>query len=208
MSRDNHYSFAHHYLPMLLWEGKYVARVLFGPDSSVDEAEEFLYLAWNRCAEKIDEEDPLPGDEIRVSIHGLDHEYRAAVISLPSAVEPTEAEMVAIVSCADRPTVYPSGTGPALRYFTLELSIDRTTRERSSLLCEWTPSGAHLNYGSGPPPTVPAFLEAIHGLLKEPKKPEAAFIPLERSSDNSPEWPTGGLQIDKPVPRKPWWKFW
>lgn len=46
----------------------------------------------------------------------------------------------------------------------LAASVDFTTGEAITVLCEWN-EGRHMNFGPGPSPEVPALLDAIEPKL-------------------------------------------
>jgi hypothetical protein len=112
------------------------------------------------------------------SIHTLPKGFQIAVITLPEARGPAEAHMVAIVNRPSLRQMLLWKTEPVLRYFTLELALDRTANEWLNMLCEWTPDG-HLNHGRGPATDVTGFIAAIQKFLTPNR------LPLQQSLDSS-----------------------
>lgn len=50
---------------------------------------------------------------------------------------------------------------PQFDYFTLELSMDLSSGQPTTVLGGWTPEGSHSNFGSGPGPDPAQFVAAL-----------------------------------------------
>lgn len=87
-------------------------------------------------------------------------DYPGVVIAMPRPRAITEAHFVALVLLDDLSDPDAVHEHIPARYFTLEkgMSLDASPR---TVLCEWTATGQHANFGTGPEPTTEAFTAAI-----------------------------------------------
>ena len=143
--RRHHYDFAHRLLPQL---------VRTEPDRLIDtlaseNGEEFLRYLWRVTEERLQPADRLPFGLTR-TIARLPSGQIAVVLGMPAPEAVTEAHLVAVVSGPER----------IVRYFTLEHGITFPEEHPRTVFCEWTDT-SHLNYGDGPAPEIPAFLDHI-----------------------------------------------
>lgn len=161
--RPHHYAFAHNHLPGCLWhDPDMLLSALF--EASDQFRDDHLRARWEIVGERFPQTDRLSAEGLSGSCHGLADGYRAATITLPPALGPTEAHMVAIVYRGPRRRLWFRKSPAMLRYLTLEYSSDPSTDRPFTVLGEWTPH-EHANYGEGPEPDVSAFLNAIGELL-------------------------------------------
>jgi len=93
-------------------------------------------------------------------VHETPDAGSVAIVEMPHPEAAGEAHLVALI-------VRDGQAGPRwARYFTLERAIDLLDEGRDmTMLCEWDPSGRHINHGEGPSPSTEAFLEAAFGTL-------------------------------------------
>jgi hypothetical protein len=101
----------------------------------------------------------LPPDGLEVTRRNLPGDFQLVVITMPPATQIAEAHMIAI---AYRPE--PLGGSALLRYFTLELGMDRQ-RFVCTMFCEWTREDNHVNYGEGPPVGIDTFCKTVESKL-------------------------------------------
>jgi hypothetical protein len=126
--------------------------------------EDQLCARWEVVGERFAPVERLGDEGLSCSIHTLANGFQTAVITLPEARGPTEAQMVAIVYRRPRRQMLLWKTEEVLRYFTLELGHDPAANEWLNVLCEWTRDG-HINRGKGPATDVTAFVGANQELL-------------------------------------------
>jgi len=103
-------------------------------------------------------------------VHETPDAGTVAIVEMPSPEAAGEAHLVALI-------VRDGAAGQArwARYFTLERAIDLIGERDMTMLCEWDPSGRHINHGEGPTPNPKAFLEAAFGtLIAEAKRTTAS----------------------------------
>lgn len=147
--RPHHYAFAHRILRAVVETQPDVAfRALTG-----DRAAMMLGDLWKMAAKDLPPEQTLPEDGLRRELHRTSRGETVVVVICPEPQAITETHLIAI-------TATPGG----LRYFTLEASVDFTSGEAITVLCEWN-EGRHMNFGPGPSPEVPALLDAIEPKL-------------------------------------------
>jgi len=142
--RDQHYLFAHEYLPFLLWKEGSLLDDLADPSN-----QDFLTEAWEDAGtwtKGTERVDPAGLSYGPFSIRGLDVGY---LIRLPQPKRPPEAFFVAIIA------------SPTIRYFTLERS--KGGNDPLVFFCERTRQGRHLNLRElhTAAPTETAFLALI-----------------------------------------------
>ena len=167
--RPHHYAFAHDHLPAILWRDP--ERLLFALFEASDPfRENHLFTRWQVVGERFAPVERLEAEGLSCSIHALANGFQTAVITLPEARGPAEAQMVAIVYRRPRRQMVFWKTEAVIRYVTLELGHDRAANEWLNVLCEWTRDG-HINYGEGPATDVTEFLGAIQELLTPNRLP-------------------------------------
>lgn len=161
------YVFAHWYMRDAVFKIG-VWSVLFAPGGA-----EYLRGMWDRCAQNLAENE-------RVSPEGLDlcpvrhrAEWLILPIVFPPPVELTEAYFGAIAVRPGRRKWFFKKENPVVRYLLLERGVTgpdlRTLR---TVVGEWTLT-AHLNYGDGPRPLLPDFMDRVAGLLAGKGFPDA-----------------------------------
>jgi hypothetical protein len=161
-TRQGHYMFAHYALRYVaLSDPLYYLAVLLSPDGP-----KWLDDLLMTVAEHLRPGEAPP--DFRAAdcrIHTIRAgAYPCAVVELPTPRAMAEAYFTAAVLLHD-PTQEQTDLADApVRYFTLELGFDLDSKPRT-VLCEWTKSGAHVNFGDGPAPTVEQFLSAVAGRL-------------------------------------------
>ena len=157
LARMHHYVFAHEALPEAFWEGPArVATTLLSPDGT-----RFLKALWAEVGAACEEKGrrPLPHEGLRVEIQPRDGRVMA-VVTLPLALNVTEASHVALVLSPPRRRWLVLKTPPGADYFTLEVGSCSDGSPRT-VLGAWTSDGRHLNLGDGPEATPEAFADAI-----------------------------------------------
>lgn len=137
--RDHYYLFVHQIFPKTLWVGDSLFGILAVPDN-----QEFILNMWTNVGQNLPVHQRLPGYGIKHSSHWIGGEHLVFLITLPPATEPLEAPLIALT------------TSPTVRYFTLEKGSGR-----DFLLCEWTETENHLNYGEVAESDETGFLRAI-----------------------------------------------
>ena len=155
--RDHHYAFAHVVFRTIALENPLACLSTLASDRS----QEFLQFAYDATCETCQEygKPDFSVNELKVHL-GRAGKYPCAVIQMPPPVEVTEAYLVALVALLDTTEETPSELDNVeARYFTLEKGMSFDDSEQT-VLCEWSDS-THSNYGSGPEPTVPAFIQQI-----------------------------------------------
>jgi hypothetical protein len=163
--RPHHYAFGHVALRKAFFHDP--AKVVQALEA---DGEKLIGEIWDEVGRMIQAEDGdaalLPADGLELSMHAVGPHTKAAVIMLPPPREMPEAYFVALVVERPRP-------GPRFhigrmmdpgRYFTLEMGMDILSRERRTVLCEWTRE-AHANFGTGPEPMVEAFVKRVSEIL-------------------------------------------
>jgi hypothetical protein len=177
--RAHHYIFAHSALPSILWEGDKLLGILGNPANqdylqelwqSIPLSHEFARVVrgyemssreahpGKTAAESVAGLDPrsfgdaIPSTGLRYSSHWLGGAHLVILVHLPKPLESTEAYFILIT------------TSPAIRYFTLEHSVDEDGEE-GTMCCEWQRSSEHLNHGEGPEPEEHAFLKHVCRIL-------------------------------------------
>ena len=126
--------------------------------------QDFLDDLWKRVCENCDEEGraSFTSKDLKIvtALFGL---YPAVVIQMPKPLFVAEAHMVCIVLMVPLSKLSGKPVDPQLRYFTLEAGTNESGTDRT-VLCSWD-GEAHVNYGDGPEPTVPDFVEAVGKLI-------------------------------------------
>ncbi len=161
--RDHHYAFAHVVFRSLALNSPLQCLGILASE----QAREFLQFAYDQTCEACREhgEPDFTPDEVTVHC-GRVGNYPSAVLQMPPPVGTTEAYFVAVVALVDT-----TGEPPAdienipARFFTLEKGISFDESERT-VLGEWTDT-THSNYGTGPEPTVSAFVRQITSFLEK-----------------------------------------
>lgn len=163
--RPHHYAFGHVALRKAFFHDP--AKLVQALEA---DGERLIGEIWNEVGRMIQAENGdaaiLPADGLELTLHAVGPRTMAAVIALPPPREMPEAHFVALV--VERPRPGPSfhiGRMPEpSRYFTLELGMDILSRERRTVLCEWTRE-AHVDFGTSPEPTVAAFVKRVIEIL-------------------------------------------
>ncbi len=145
------YQFAHRVFPRWFFDDPdRVGQVLAGPEGLPH-----LIALWKEVGAACQE--AHPSDGLGVETFSLPNGWRGSLIRLPEPQEMPEAHFVCVA--------WPGGSGPrAGRVLTLEHSFGLDGKV-ATVMGEWRSDGAHLNFGSGPPPESGPFLEALEELL-------------------------------------------
>ena len=108
---------------------------------------------------RTEERRTFSGSDIRFSGSSIG-DRPCAILKMPAPTNPVEAYFIAIVGRlpAEQLSAQLSNAeaGPLIDYYTLERPVEVTPEDRS-VFCAWTDDGSHINYGSGPEPTLEAF---------------------------------------------------
>ncbi|MBF2088406.1 MAG: hypothetical protein IGR80_17930 [Synechococcales cyanobacterium K44_A2020_017] len=162
MARLQHYLFSHKRLPRLFQDSP----LQFVEKMRSAQAQMFLLRFWKAIAEEIDLDDEDIVDPAGLKLTSKEAEdYEIIVVSLPPPTISPEAYFIGVWVSYSK-----AHEGAPFRYFTLELEEDLGRDDDSSIgspttvFCEWTETGEHLNYGDGLAPKVEAFIEAIAAL--------------------------------------------
>lgn len=151
--RRQHYAFAHIYLREKLPFAKIFVENITKPDSK------FLNSYWVSSAMhfKPNEDEFIPPNGLCAYPFKFSPNLNGAIIQLPQPKRMAEAFFVAAV--LEESEDYSEIKS---RYITLELGANEDGSGRT-VLGEWR--GSHFNYGSGPEPTVEAFLGSLQKIL-------------------------------------------
>lgn len=95
--------------------------------------------------------------------------FPCAIVEMPEPWFITGAYFIAILLQKPIGEIAPNDPEVTVMYYTLEKTLD-FERGVQTVLCDWTKDGTHRNYGTGPEPTLEAF-------VKELEKREAASGP-------------------------------
>jgi hypothetical protein len=93
--------------------------------------------------------------------------HPTAIIGLPTPVAMTEAHLVAVMLLGERSD---DEAPPAIRYLTLEHTLELPDRTPGTVLCEWQGEEgqlSHGNFGVGCDPQPEAFAALIEATLQE-----------------------------------------
>lgn len=156
--RPHHYHLVHYVLRMVA----FTQPVDCLGHLASEGAEEFVEHLWDMtvecCPDDAGAPDFAPADiDVHIARIG---EYPCAVVEMPPPRKMTEAYFAGLLIPVELDELADGRTEVPLRYFTLEYTVDERDAA-STVLCEWTADGDHLNGGSGPEPTLGAFLQAI-----------------------------------------------
>ena len=169
-AREQHYIFAHRFLPAV---ARQMGAVLVFLLANEDKRDDFLRSAWEDCGTGEVGDDLVAPDGLRASVAKAG-EQLIAIVTLPTPQRITEAHFVAILSDLPPETDDEDADDPEdarevlrlilrsmpVRYFTLEQGIPLGGRARTAF-CEWTEGGAHLNMGDGPAPDETEFFRFL-----------------------------------------------
>lgn len=131
---------------------------------SGDQSKKFIASLLSTLSEDLKHPAPFTADDIFIHPLRLGN-YPAAIIEMPVPRETAEAYFTAMIALIDLEEPPPADltTIPA-RYITLEKGVSLDKKPRT-VLGEWTES-SHLNFGTGPDPTLAGFEAAINQLLR------------------------------------------
>lgn len=147
------YQFAHRVFPRWFFEDPLrVAEVLSGPEGLPH-----LIALWKEVGVVCQQSGASDG--LGVEPIQLEQGWRGCLIHLPPPREMPEAHFLCVA--------WPVEAGPAAgRIFTLEHSLGLEGNV-ATVLGEWRADGAHLNFGSGPPPEARQFQAAVGKMLTQ-----------------------------------------
>ncbi len=180
MRHQVHYAFAHKFLPQYVQQNPYAFfSYLFRHDlpGGASEPTRFIQSRWTMFEEMAGltkrETDPLKDGMVfrRVSeltMTTLEVAGKpAALVQMPTPEQPVEAFFVAVVLLASpaHPEEWPRDV--SARVFTLEAACSPTPPREApkGIVCEWTKTGDHRNFGIGIRADRDAFLQAVAPLL-------------------------------------------
>lgn len=157
--RCHHYTMAHHALRQVALEDPLMyLGVLASPDAEPFLASLFQSVC-NHCSERGEKPDFKPSDlQIhRTRVNG----FPCVIVEMPPPIATAEAYFTALIGFLDPSQKIAEDTKVEARYFTLEhgFNLDGTPR---TVMCEWD-NESHMNFGSGPSPTVGEFIRALSG---------------------------------------------
>ncbi len=126
--------------------------------------QKFLDDLWRQIWENCDREgkDQLSMQDIKIETVTID-KYPAILVQMPTPCYPGEAYMICIILKVLLNNLKQEMDDVQVRYFTLEKGIDISGRDRI-VSCVWDKE-IHVNYGDGPEPTAPEFMDAIRKLI-------------------------------------------
>lgn len=171
------YIFAHRYLPALVHEDPQIATSL----AFSKRQQELLLKIWELCQESYPDAPSQSPTDLTVTGGKLDEGVAAALVTMPSPEDMTEAYYVCVIArfIIEGDKVKASDVA----YYTLEKSISldasalfglekkaspQLEEARPTVLGGWTKDGSHLNFGSGPSPDSPEdFVKAVYGLYRD-----------------------------------------
>lgn len=159
--REHHYEFAHVVLVDFFRRGAPKLWSLL----NTEDGEARLRHIWQRIGEAFEGDARCEDSDVSLVV-GSVGDVEIAVITLPPPLAHAEAYFVALVH-------YPEDSDD-FRYMTLERGVDLASGGSQTFLCEWTIQG-HGTLGSGPPPTLAAFVESIVSRIA----PEMRSSPIE-----------------------------
>lgn len=147
------YQFAHRVFPRWFFEDpQRVGDVLSGPEGLPH-----LIALWKEVGMACQESGSSSG--LGVEPVTLGPGWRGCLVRLPEPEKMPEAHFLCVA--------WPEQAGPTSgRIFTLEHSLGLDGNV-ATVVGEWRSDGAHLNFGSGPPPEARQFLEAVGKMLSE-----------------------------------------
>lgn len=160
---SHHYIFAHVALRQVAFENPLSCLGLLGsPD-----AMKFITGLWasvdSHCRERGETSTINPAE---IVVHRLRiGNYPCAVVEMPEPWFMTGAYFVALVLAVPLAEVDPDLKDPPLLYYTLEKGASLDGGE-PTVLCSWT-KDIHSNYGSGPEPTLEAFVRAVTDMVEK-----------------------------------------
>ncbi|MCR9145165.1 MAG: hypothetical protein NXI24_23205 [bacterium] len=162
-SRDHHYYLAHYAL-------RYVAHddpLFFFAVLGSDESEKFLNHIFTNLCENV----PDPAVQPHFGVEDLKihrtriGQYPVVTIEMPPALTMGEAYFATFVGLFDLSEAAGEKSEELRgRFFTLEVGQTLEGQART-VIGEWTHDESHLNYGTGPAPSLPEFLGAVEELL-------------------------------------------
>ncbi len=172
----HHYTFAHIALRQVAFSHPVgCLGTLASPDATA-----FLTDLWSQvdqhCREQRNETSTINPAEFVVHKLCLG-EFPCAIVELPEPWFITGAHFVAIVLQVPLDRIDPHDKDAPLQYFTLERGASLDGQPRT-VLCSWTKSGTHCNFGDGPKPTLDAFVKCLEErVLEGGSGPSASFTP-------------------------------
>jgi hypothetical protein len=87
-------------------------------------------------------------------------DYPCAIVEMPEPWFVTGAHFIALILHVPLDQIDPQDRDAPLLYFTLERGASLDGVERT-VLCSWTNDGMHCNHGSGPEPSLKAFVQYL-----------------------------------------------
>jgi len=170
--RTHHYEFAHRVLPRLMFDNPGALLSL----AEAGEAGEALRDMWQELGEQLAPDDRVAPDGLEV--HGWNlGDHLAVVVTLPPPRRSAEAYFVAATVRElrqDHPGArsrQPDIGDPKVRVFTLEHHNllewasgrvgEAGASAVSTMFCEWTGDGRHINFGAVPAPSIGDFVAIL-----------------------------------------------
>lgn len=144
-ARRHHYHFAHKMLPTYFYEDPNGIREVLESDGPL-----FLTWLWDRLGSRLEESERLSSEGLELIVRNPARDMVVFVVKYPAPEIVPEAYFTALVYHQDR-----------VFYVTLEHSLVLLPGMSGTILGAWNEEGDHLNFGSGPNPTVNAFVKAI-----------------------------------------------
>ena len=155
MAATLHYFLAHKALSQIALSGPFqFLEIMHSP-----KAPHFLDSVILKVCADIGVQPHFGSPEITITPQTVNN-FPCIVLEFPEPQEQAEAHMVALVLLADRSAEISDAKTVPGRYFTLEKSMDVMSGEPQTVFGEWT-NNKHLNRGTGPDPSVDAFVSAI-----------------------------------------------
>ncbi|MFQ5605678.1 MAG: hypothetical protein ACE5HS_20605 [bacterium] len=145
-TRLQHYQFAHKLLPRLFFSDPANMKIVLDLGGL-----DFIKSIWDKFGSEFGDTERIGSENLDLIVRNPQDKVFIYVIKFPPPKDLAEAYFSAMVF-----------DGENQSYMTLEYSYFFT----GTVLGAWTKDGSHLNYGSGPNPTVGEFVEAILELLR------------------------------------------
>lgn len=145
--------------------------VLFAPGG-----EGYLHGMWQRCAEGFPETERIPADGLTLRPARRWSDWFILPVTFPLPLKITEPYFGAIAVRRKSRRWFIKRQEPLVRYLLLERGeVWRDPSSTRTVLGEWT-TLAHLNYGDGPDPFLPAFLDGVTRVLGGDLEPVAMYV--------------------------------
>ena len=158
--RKHHYSFAHQYLPELVFKSRDSILPLLR-----EGGENYLLNIWYQLGSTLEANERLAADGLALAF--VENEcYCGVIIALPKALQRTEVHLIALLGERVSGSILADDISGFeyrnLRYFTLEYGMHYAGKP-GTVLGEWT-YRRHSNYGVGPAVDARLFLAACMDL--------------------------------------------